>query len=739
MANIFDLDRLLPFGDLQAKERLLHDLVTRYGVVPMMTQFDQPSVDTLHLFLFWVDKLGYDWKKDDAWLPVGMVGPILVLGISGRMCMEGGELPECPLPLWSCSRVVVPEDYARSCRDSLIELLGSGMSLDVASFHLPVNLGFSKTAVPINSLYDVAKIMLSNLCLNLKTSKFLNLFLADNLQGKPMPSVELFPEGVYEALVYAQKMFSCLQGGGSYPMLLDVRDVVSQPEALALVPDDLGKEHRACAYFTLGALVYLAVPNFQSFGFEDAMLAILGSNKKLVLVVTPEKAVLSVQSGQKVTLTVPLEKRGAEVSVSANFDAVVDTAVLVGLDVTSVTTPAPLVFNWVLAEALAQRASDIHMEVVHGKGRIRLRVDGVCREVLSLPVELFNRVRGVCKNLSNMSSNDFDIQDARFSAIVDKLPLDVRVNAMPFRDSGQKMTLRLLDKGKGFKRISDLELGETHLSSFKQVLSRNQGLMLVTGPTGSGKSTTLYAALAYLNSIGVNIQTVEDPIEYEIEGINQTRIMANRGVTYEGVVKGLLRADPDVVFIGEIRDPGTAKLAVEMAQTGHLVLSTLHTLNAVNVVERLRQVGVEPGPLGEAVICLQAQRLLRRLCPRCRKVVPVTDRHKHHLTRHLKKELESGRVKMPDRFYVHKGCADCAGVGYYGQFAAMEVLVVDEEFQDMIISNAPLSALRDCFAKKALSLYKEALLRVIKGDTDFEEILGLGSVQDICDIVIDSK
>jgi type II secretory ATPase GspE/PulE/Tfp pilus assembly ATPase PilB-like protein len=296
--------------------------------------------------------------------------------------------------------------------------------------------------------------------------------------------------------------------------------------------------------------------------------------------------------------------------------------------------------------------------------------------------------------------------------------VDVRVAAVPTRREFQKVIMRFLDKQDGVKRLSDFNLSQRQIDILTRTMQRDQGLVLVTGPTGSGKTTTLYALLNSVNDEGVNIQTIEDPIEYEIEGINQTQTNNARGLDFANGLRALLRADPDIILIGESRDAETAMAAVNASLTGHLVLTTLHANDSLRAVSRLMSMGVEKYLLADSLALSQAQRLARRLCNYCKKPMQVPQDIQELLA---KQAVITQPLTTP--IYTARGCDECHGTGYAGRVALMELCEVNNELRDLIEEGAPLSAMRAAAFKGGFrSLYQEGLQQVIGGHTSLDEI-----------------
>jgi type II secretory ATPase GspE/PulE/Tfp pilus assembly ATPase PilB-like protein len=374
--------------------------------------------------------------------------------------------------------------------------------------------------------------------------------------------------------------------------------------------------------------------------------------------------------------------------------------------------------QWALFTAIRCRASDLHIEKFYSLARFRARLDGNMRTILTAPESMLSRFIALIKNYAALNQDRQSCQDGRFALAVGRRRVDVRVAAVPTRREFQKIIMRFLDKQDGVKRLSDFNLSQRQVDILNRAMTRDQGLILVTGPTGSGKTTTLYALLNSVNDESVNIQTIEDPIEYEIEGINQTQTNNARGLDFANGLRALLRADPDIILIGESRDSETANAAVNAALTGHLVLTTLHANDSLRAVSRLTSMGVEKYLLSDSLALSQAQRLVRRLCGYCKKPTPISMELQEHLAR-------QGVITQPlnTPIYVANGCDECHGTGYSGRVALMELCELNTDLRDLIEEGAPMSALRAAAFKNGfLSLYQEGLMQVIAGHTTTDEI-----------------
>jgi type IV pilus assembly protein PilB len=373
----------------------------------------------------------------------------------------------------------------------------------------------------------------------------------------------------------------------------------------------------------------------------------------------------------------------------------------------------------ILRRAAGDGASDVHLEPRGGELVVRFRVDGVLREVMSVPPALQG---GVVARLKVLSSPDIAArrlpQDARFAATLDEGKLDLRVSTLP-TTYGEKVVLRLLDNADIHTDLGDLGFTSGMLEQYEAVFRRPYGTILVTGPTGSGKSTTLYATLGEINTPERNIVTVEDPVEYRMHGINQVQVNPRIGLTFPIGLRSILRCDPDVVMIGEIRDRETAKTSVEAALTGHLVLATLHTNNAPAAVTRLTDMGVEPFLTASAVDCVIAQRLARRLCVRCKRPTGMHERAIRELG-------PQGAIlaETENNFHTAVGCERCAGTGYAGRIGIYEIMLVDENLRRLILQGASADEIAGA-AREAgmIPLREDGLSKAAQGITTVQEIL----------------
>lgn len=390
----------------------------------------------------------------------------------------------------------------------------------------------------------------------------------------------------------------------------------------------------------------------------------------------------------------------------------------------SASQEAPVIklVNGMLADAIRQGASDIHLEPYEKVFRVRFRIDGVLYKVMDPSLKFKNAIISRLKIMSNLDIAERRLpQDGRIKVKMERdLDVDFRVSVLPTL-FGEKVVLRLLDKSSLQLDMTKLGFEEDDLKNFQKAISQPFGMVLVTGPTGSGKTTTLYSALSELNKISQNISTAEDPVEYNLMGINQVQIHEEIGLTFANTLRAFLRQDPDIILVGEIRDYETAEIAIKAALTGHLVLTTLHTNDAPSTVNRLLNMGIEPFLISSSVILILAQRLVRKICPECKTSITLPEQA----------FIDLG-VK-PEEFrdiplYKGTGCKHCSNTGFKGRIAIYEVMPVNENVKELILKGASSTDLKKEVIKSGLStLRKSALNKMKQGLTTVEEVLRITS------------
>lgn len=383
--------------------------------------------------------------------------------------------------------------------------------------------------------------------------------------------------------------------------------------------------------------------------------------------------------------------------------------------------PAVQLVNQIINNAIKSGASDVHVEALEKMMRVRFRIDGVLQEVMQNPIKIFPSVVSRVKVLGGMDIAEKRVpQDGRATVRYEDKTLDVRIATMP-TVYGEKIVMRLLERNRGNVSIKDIHFSERQFPRFDKAIHMPYGFVLVTGPTGSGKSTTLYATLAEISTLEKNVITLEDPVERRMSGINQVQMNNRAGMTFAAALRSVLRSDPDIVMVGEIRDGETAKIAVEAALTGHMVLSTLHTNDAAGAVTRLEEMGVEPFLTASSLVGVLAQRLVRKLCPKCKEEVKMT---REEL---LKILPDFPMEEYPEEVYTvykPKGCLTCNNTGYKGREAVFEFLTVTDEMKKLILDRANGAEIKELAIRQGMfTLKNEGIYKVMQGRTSIEELL----------------
>lgn len=391
----------------------------------------------------------------------------------------------------------------------------------------------------------------------------------------------------------------------------------------------------------------------------------------------------------------------------------VNTGEETGADVSD--APIVQLVRSLLEQAIRQRASDVHIEALESKVRVRYRIDGTLYEKMVYDNSLLPAISTRIKIMGGMDiSEKRKPQDGRLTIMVDRQEYDIRISSVP-TVHGEKIVMRISSKLSLTKNKKELGLAPDELKRFDHMLSAPYGIIFVTGPTGSGKSTTLYTALSELNKEAVNIVTVEDPVEADIEGINQIQVNNKVNLTFASALRSILRQDPDIIMIGEIRDRETAGIAVQASITGHLVVSTLHTNNAAGTLNRMADMGVERYLIADSVVGVIAQRLVRKLCPHCRKKRLATEEEKRLLKQDTYKEME---------IYEPTGCDLCNHTGYFGRTGVFEIMEVNEEIRDLIAEGGSSEELENAARRAGMcTLHDNGIRYVLEGITSIEEML----------------
>ena len=490
-------------------------------------------------------------------------------------------------------------------------------------------------------------------------------------------------------------------------------DFTVDAEVLKLVPEELCRRHRIFPLFRIGSALTVATAEPSDIVALDQAKRVSGL--EVDAVVATEEEILEALNHHHGT-------RGSIAELIRGIDfrglGLEDLRGISPERLANIAEVVPVVklVNTLIASAVEERASDIHIEPDEDAVRVRIRVDGLLREAVTLPKPLQSAVISRVKILSDLDIADSRVpKDGRFRFTVEDREVDLRVSTFP-TIHGENVVLRLLDKSVGLMRLEDLGFSEEMLAEYRRAIARPHGLLLVTGPTGSGKTTTLYATLAILNTPDKNIITIENPVEYHLAQVRQSQVNPKAGLTFASGLRSILRQDPDIIMVGEIRDLETAQTAVQAALTGHLVLTTLHTNDAVGAITRLVDMGVEPFLIASSVVGVLAQRLVRTICPRCKQPYAASPQLRALLGIH---EGKGGLT-----FYRGKGCQYCRDSGYRGRVGIFEFLTISDRLRELVLPKAAATELkRAALGEGMRDLRIDGILKATRGLTSIEEVL----------------
>lgn len=678
----------------------LEGVAVHFGILPVELPRASCNADGEML----VRRLGRWPRNDEPWLPVTTLGPLIIFAHHNPKSEEIWGVPD----FLTVKVAINATQYENIRREIVARVSAKPLAKENAIEHLPApdieqgNLGAAFKWMVENYPYDPAE--------------------KERL-------VRFFQEGVKRADEMDVSKFNAIQ-----PHLgIALQYIAAGKPVLCFNPEDAPRQdafpnlllEKHCVYpvYCGKHRIYLLSETENNYAFEDEWLSSGNDPIEFVNVFADAKAIrkaISRSADIGLVETTQLSADDLTYSDSTNLVEIIPEDVY-AIDPKNINHTPEEIIHWVLYNAVTAGASDVHLEKFYNTLRFRARIDGSLKTIYTASEELISRYIALIKNYANMRQNRKDTQDGRFAMSIGQRRVDVRAAAVPCRKEMQKLILRFLDKQDGMKELSELNLSERQSELVGEAMQRDQGLVLVTGPTGSGKTTTLYALLNSINEEHINIHTIEDPIEYEIEGMNQTMTDVIHGIDFMTGLRALLRSDPDVILIGECRDEETATAAVNSALTGHLVLTTLHANDCLRAISRLLSMGVPAYLLCDSLALTQAQRLVRRLCPYCKRAAEPSKEMFELLVKH---GIINGKSQQP--VYDKVGCEECSNTGYKGRLALMEMTAITMEMRDLIEEGAPQSKLRKVASNDGmLSLYQEGMRNIVEGNTTLEEIRGL--------------
>jgi type IV pilus assembly protein PilB len=488
-------------------------------------------------------------------------------------------------------------------------------------------------------------------------------------------------------------------------------------DVVELIPKDMALSYKMVAVARLGKKFYVAMADpLNVLAMDD--LRRVRPNMEIIPLISTEKAVTDFLNNAHTQVSGGIDAILKDVDVS-DVELAKDKHEEINLDrlvESSEEGPVIKLVNLMLVQAIKDRASDIHIEPFEKQLRLRYRIDGVLYDSAAPPKSLQSAIASRIKIMAALDIAERRLpQDGRFRIKLAGRDVDLRVSVLP-TVHGEKIVMRVLDKGNLSPSLDALGLEPGELATFKAAIDAPHGMMLMTGPTGSGKTSTLYAVLTQINTADINIITVEDPVEYQMLGVNQVQVKPEIGLTFAGGLRSILRQDPDVVMVGEIRDSETADIAVKAALTGHLVLSTLHTNDAPGAITRMVDMGIEPFLVSSSVLMVCAQRLVRKICPHCKETVQVPP--------DLIQRLSLSKEDIETTFHHGRGCSRCKETGFLGRMAILEILPISPRIREQILHDTSAKALRDIALEEGMkTLTMVGLAKAKAGLTSLDEVL----------------
>lgn len=511
---------------------------------------------------------------------------------------------------------------------------------------------------------------------------------------------------------------------------VDLFGKIVRAEVLNIVPQELANNYRMVAFNRAGNEVSIAMIDPSNFQALEAVEYIARKNNFRIKYYLTSEASLKYVLRQYESLSAEVEEalKGAEAGAEKEIGGVEISEK--GLEEVVKTAPVSKIVSVVLRHAVEGKASDVHIEPVGDETRIRYRIDGILHTSLTLPKHVHSSLVARIKVLSNLKIDETRVpQDGRFRMVIDGRNIDYRVSTLPLINN-EKVVMRILDTNSELINIESLGFEGRNRDVMIEATKRSHGMFLITGPTGSGKSTTLYALLNIMNEEGVNIITLEDPVEYYMTGVNQSQVNPEVGLTFAAGLRSILRQDPDIIMVGEIRDTETAALAVHAALTGHIVLSTLHTNDAIGAVPRLIDMKIEPFLIASSLNVVMAQRLVRRVCQFCKKEVSMPKEVETIVLEELAKLPKTAippdiKLSPPLMMWQGQGCARCENTGYKGRVSISEVLEIHEQMKKVIVAGGDLMEnIHTVFVETGMfNMKQDGMVKALHGLTSIEEVL----------------
>lgn len=507
----------------------------------------------------------------------------------------------------------------------------------------------------------------------------------------------------------------------------DLRGLPVDPEALGLIDEDRAIATQLAPIQRRGTTLVVVTPDPNAPAAKELLGELAGSFSEVKMIIVSPTSMADVLGRYEQHRKAETFEVGAiEVDEETIATAQQKISNLADLKTYVQDISVTKLFEILLAGALRMSASDVHFEPEAANVRLRYRLDGLLHDVTELDRERYRRLLNRLKVLAKMKLNVTKApQDGRFTIREHDVSIEVRVSVLP-SEHGESIVMRLLDPRTIRSELEELGMREDILAQVKALLERPNGTLLTTGPTGSGKTTTLYAFINHLNTPDTKIITVEDPIEYHIKGISQTQVEPEQGYTFASGLRAIVRQDPDIILIGEIRDLETAEIALNAALTGHLVLSTIHTNDAAGTVPRLVDIGVKPETLAPALTMAMGQRLLRRLCQTCKQPLPIGEQELSRIASDvapIRERFDLPAIDGTLEVFGPGGCRECNGIGYRGRIGVYEVFEVTKEMERAVLSNPAVSEIRDLAIEQGMvTMLQDGYLKMAEGTTSLEEV-----------------